>query len=75
MTLPIGITLSYWAASLVIDFPNDNIPLLSSEDQWKPWGNILVQTNSFASNGAPGTDLYSDAPTWMQAVYRCMANF
>jgi len=75
MILPISIDLKTWAASLVIDFPNDNIPFLDKEENWKEWGNSLVEENSFARNGAPGTQFFKNWKTWAQAVFKTMANF
>jgi hypothetical protein len=37
MMLPKMTTLSTWAASLVVDFPNDNLPFLEQEDKWREW--------------------------------------
>lgn len=75
ITLPQRITLTNWAAALEIDFPEDNVPALSDEENWKEWGNLLVQENSFTRNGAPGTSGYSDWESWARAVYYTMANF
>ena len=75
MILPIGITLKLWADSLVIDFPDDNIPFLLDESGWKNWGNFLVQENTFLDNGAPGTQAYSDWQTWAKDVFKSMANY
>ena len=74
MMLPNFAPLSVWADSLFIDFPNDNIPRLENEDDWKRWGNFLVQENSFVNNGAPGTQLYSEWKTWAEAVFKVMAS-
>lgn len=73
--LPVNTTLSLWAASLVVDFPRDNIPLLGEEEDWKKWGCFLVQENSFASNGAPSPLFYEDKWKWAQAVFNSMSNF
>ncbi len=74
ITLPIGISLKDWAASLIVDFPDEIIPGLFDEDNWKLWGNIVVQTSTFSENGAPGTEDYDDWNTWAQAVYYTLDN-
>jgi hypothetical protein len=74
MTLPKDIPLLLWAASLIVDFPTDNIGILKDESKWREWGNFLVQEVSFANNGAPATHAYSDWQTWAQAVFKCMAS-
>jgi hypothetical protein len=72
MVLPERISLKAWAASLVIDYPNDNIPLLFNEKQWKDWGNLLVQEDSFSDNNAPGTGDFNDWQSWAKAVFYVM---
>lgn len=75
MMIPLHTNLSTWAASLVVDFPEDNIPLIKSEDGWKNWGNLLVQETTFANNGAPGTSAFNEWMPWAQAVFKTMANY
>lgn len=75
MMLPKVATIDRWAASLIVDFPKDNVPFFKSGDDWKEWGNRLVQETSFANSGAPGTRLYADWQTWAEAVFKSMANF
>lgn len=74
MMLPVLVDLKTWAASLIIDFPTDNIPILSDEKKWKEWGNALVQETTFAENGAPETDQFNDWRTWAQFLFKQMAN-
>lgn len=75
MMLPKRTDLRTWASSLIVDFPNDNIPILKGSDDWKTWGSLLVEVNSFASNGAPNPRQYSDVGKWMEDVFKSMANF
>jgi hypothetical protein len=75
MVIPLDIPLQKWADSLVIDFPNDNIPLLYNESNWRTWGNFLVEENSFLSNYAPSTKSFRDWKQWAMAVFLTMANF
>ena len=75
MILPKGITLKNFAASLIIDFPNDNIPILTDEKKWKKWGSLVVQETTFANNGAPGPGRFKDATQWTQALFKTMASF
>lgn len=67
--LPEFIDLSNWAASLIIDFPDDNIPLLYNDDRWREWGDLLIQEESFVGNNAPSTLGYTDWKPWAQDVY------
>lgn len=75
MILPIRISLKNWAASLIIDFPDDNIPLLKNEEDWLNWGRFLIQENTFADNGAPDPSDYNDWNLWAIEVYKTMANY
>lgn len=75
MMIPNDATLSDWAASLIIDFPQDNVPVLRDEKEWKLWGNLLIEENSFAINGAPGTSEYTDWKSWAREVFYSMNNF
>lgn len=75
MMIPIGVTLKYWWDSLVIDFPNDNIPILDDEKDWKEKGSFLVQEIDFAIQNAPSSVLYEDPFDWAMDVYRSMNNF
>lgn len=63
-----------WAASLIIDLPNDNIPDVSNSVEWKEWGDRLVQENSFLVAGSPSTDGFSDWRSWARVVYFTMVN-
>jgi hypothetical protein len=73
--IPRSTTLFHWAHSLIIDFPRDNVPILKNENDWKNWGNILVQENSFSRSGAPGTQRYGDWRSWAEDVFHSMVNF
>jgi hypothetical protein len=75
MVIPLNINLKDWSASLVVDFPSDDIPLLYDENSWKSWGNALVQCTSFSTNGAPATTLFKDWISWALAIFNVMSNF
>ncbi len=75
MIIPDQIELMDWSASLVIDFPNDNIPILMKDEDWRVWGNELVLATSFANNNAPGPNIYTDWKQWATALYFVMANY
>lgn len=75
MIIPVNVSLTDWASSLIIDFPDSSIPALKSEEDWKGWGNTLVERNVFAENGAPSTHHFSDWQSWAKMVFFTMANF
>lgn len=74
MMIPAQTTLKYWAESLVIDFPNDNIPYLEDEKDWKDWGNSLALEDSFARNDIPPTNNFNHWKSWAERVYDKMSN-
>lgn len=74
MIQPQFIDVQLWADSLRIDYPDDNIPQLQSEQDWKAWGDELVQCQSFILNNAPGTVAYDKWEEWANAVYFVMQN-
>jgi hypothetical protein len=74
MIIPEFISLSDWAASLIIDFPNDNIPFLLDEKNWKEWGSLLLQESSFNRNDIPKPDGYQEWQPWAHSVFYTLAN-
>ena len=74
MMQPLHTNLLEWAASLIIDFPDDDIPMIFDEEQWQDWGSVLVQENSFAQVSAPNPNFYEDWNAWAIDVYYTMAN-
>ena len=69
MILPFYISLSDWAHSLLIDFPNDNVPILYNEEEWKEWGNDVTFCPTFEKTNAPSTDFYNNWQEWALALY------
>jgi hypothetical protein len=74
MMLPQFCDLPLWASSLIIDFPTDNIPILTSEADWQFWGNQLIQQPSFSSTDSPRTDLYKDWKSWAWDMFYTNSN-
>jgi hypothetical protein len=73
MMIPTRSDLKTWASSLIVDFPQDNIPIFTDESDWKRWGNLLIQEPSFARNAAPPTTGYSGSLDWAMAVFKVMS--
>ncbi len=74
MILPKDVSLKNFAASLIIDYPNDNIPMLTDIKQWKKWGSMVVQESSFTNQGAPGPGLFKTPQAWTQGLFKAMSN-
>lgn len=74
MIIPEYINLSDWADSLQIDFPDDNVPILIDQNDWKEWGESLIQCNSFELNEVTSPLSFDDWRSWAHAVYFSMNN-
>lgn len=70
MIIPIGIGLTDWAASLLIDYPDDNLPILYTEEEWKDWGDTVIGAPSFDRLNAPPPGLYDNWHDWAMALYQ-----
>ena len=73
--IPTRADLKTWASSLIVDFPRDNIPILSNENDWERWGSVLIECQSFSSNAVPPPRGYVDWRDWATNVYKVMSNF
>jgi hypothetical protein len=62
-------------ASLVVDFPHDNISVFKNEEDWKLSASFLSQENSFSKNGAPTPYGFKNRIEWEQAVFQTMASY
>jgi len=49
--------------------------VLEDEENWREWGNWLVEEPSFAKAGCPETRGFDNSEAWAQAVCACMADF
>lgn len=67
--------LDIFIGAMVIDFPLDNVPISAPNDNWKLWGNSLIQGPSFAKNGAPSPNGFETRFEWEQALFNSMASF
>lgn len=75
MMMPTNTDAVTWANSLIIDFPDDDVPLLYNEKDWKEWGNQLTLCKNFDREGAPGVHGFNDWKEWAISVYYAMQNF
>lgn len=74
MIIPNLTSLKNFSSSLIIDFPDDNIIILDDKNNWKEWGDQLVQSESFIQNSAPGTQNYNNWKDWAQDLFFVMNN-
>ena len=59
---PRDIDFLTWAANLYIDLPNLNIPLTTSEENWKDWARTLLLENALVN--VPLPDNFGDWQNW-----------
>ncbi len=84
MVDPRYISLKNWAASLVVDFPNDTVPILEDENKWEDWAAKVIGVGTFAKAGlpAPFTIIspgikkanFQKWEDWAKVVYSIMTN-
>lgn len=80
---PFNITFDYWAACLVSDFPNENLPLPGDEKQWQEWGTIVAGTGAFQRAHIPAPlnfkegvkkEVFTDWQKWAKVVYTILSD-
>lgn len=80
---PERISLNYWAACLVADFPSENLPILESDEVWQEWGTIVANTGIFLRAHIPPPltikqgekqQVFADWEKWAKVVYTIMSD-
>jgi hypothetical protein len=80
---PEYISLKDWAAALIVDFPNENLPTLENEEEWQEWGTKVISTGVFAKGSIPAPFSVQEGKKatnfekwqeWAKIVYNIMAN-
>jgi hypothetical protein len=80
---PEYISLNDWAAALVVNYSEENLPILYDEEKWQEWGAIVTSTGAFARASLPtpvtvqqGTKKinFENWQEWAKIVYTLMAN-
>lgn len=56
--------MKQWADTLILEYPDANIPILSSENDWKDWVDMLRLTGSFVDSVIPFTGGFPDFRNW-----------
>ena len=72
MVIPDFISFDRWAASLLVDYPSDDIPLPPPETGWRPWARSVVSRPTFLKASAPQPDWFDGWLPWAQGVWRAL---
>lgn len=80
---PEYIDIKDWAANLIVDYPNEYLPILEDADKWENWASIVAGTGVFARNDIPAPfsvtegekkQEFKDWQEWAKTVYNLMIN-
>jgi len=74
MVTPEFIEFDRWAASLVTDFPRDDIPIPPPEAEWHAWARVVASRPTFVKNLAPWPDDYEGWREWAFGLWRTVGN-
>lgn len=80
---PEYIDIKDWAANLIVDYPDEYLPVLEDADKWEDWASIVAGTGVFARNDIPAPfsvtegekkQEFKDWQEWAKTVYNLMIN-
>lgn len=80
---PEYIDIKDWAANLIVDYPDEYLPILEDADKWEDWASIVAGTGVFARNDIPAPfsvtegekkQEFKDWQEWAKTVYNLMIN-
>lgn len=80
---PEYIDIKDWAANLIVDYPDEYLPILEDADKWEDWASTVAGTGVFARNDIPAPfsvtegekkQEFKDWQEWAKTVYNLMIN-
>lgn len=77
---PERISLKYWADSLVSDFREENLPILTNVEDFEKWGKEVVTSPLFSRAGIPPPSIIKQGTIdekwvkWAKIVYTLMGD-
>lgn len=80
---PEYIDIKDWAANLIVDYPDEYLPILEDVDKWEDWASIVAGTGVFARNDIPAPfsvtegekkQEFKDWQEWAKTFYNLMIN-
>ncbi len=78
---PRYISLKYWTATVVNDYSNECLPILTNEEEWEEWASIVASTGAFLRAGVPSPSSvkrgikeknFKDWEGWAKVVFNIM---
>lgn len=64
IVIPHGIDFINWSCTLYDDLPYLNIPLASSEQEWKKWAETIILDNDLVN--VPIPEIFDDWRNWAE---------
>lgn len=64
IVIPVGIDFITWTCTLYDDLPHLNIPLATSEEDWKEWAETLIVDNDLVNFPLP--ENFKDWRNWAE---------
>jgi len=80
---PEYIDVKDWAANLIVDYPDEYLPVLEDADKWEDWASTVAGTGDIARNDIPAPfsvtegekkQEFKDWQEWAKTVYNLMIN-
>lgn len=69
MINPKRIPLQEWAHSLLVDYPEQNLPQLQSDNVWREWAAEVIKSPLFSNPSIPNPYAIDDWKEWAALVY------
>ncbi len=66
--LPIGINFKDWANELRNSFPSQNIPIVTDENEWQNFSNVLKLNRCFEEKYLPDANSFKNWKDWASQV-------
>lgn len=68
MIMPVGMSASDWCNQMTLDLcPYGVLPLVMSDEQWRPWASQVITLPGLASLAPPSHEDFEDWERWAYA--------
>jgi hypothetical protein len=83
LPFPELISLKRWSNEVLTVYKNERLPILTDENNWQEWANIVAGSGIFRRNSVPSAtsvkytgkmSSYKDWKAWAKAFYIIMIN-